>query len=230
MADLGKDSSSSRMSAARLPPLIMLRAFEAAGRTGSMRRAAEDIGVSHTVISRHVRNLEHWMGRKLATTGPRGVELTAEGEALLAAASKAFGIIARTTAELRPLRRAGQLRIWCVSGLATRWLTPRLSELETALGGDVDIELRATEARPDLGRREADVLIGFNVTDRLPDGSVRLLRPRMFPVVSPKWLETHQSPTGMQDLANAPLIHEVNHVQWSNWFDVMGHQIGRAHV
>ena len=78
---------------AKLPPLVMLRAFEAAGRTGSMRRAAEDIGVSHTVISRHVKNLEYWIGRKLVRSGPRGVELTTEGEVLLAATSRAIGII-----------------------------------------------------------------------------------------------------------------------------------------
>jgi DNA-binding transcriptional LysR family regulator len=58
----------------------MLRAFEAAGRTGSMRAAAEDIGVSHTVVSRHVRNLVHWFSQKLVRTGPRGDELTPEGE------------------------------------------------------------------------------------------------------------------------------------------------------
>lgn len=224
MAETPNKANPPRAQASNLPPLIMLRAFEAAGRTGSMRRAAEDIGVSHTVISRHVRNLEHWIGRKLARTGPRGVELTAEGEALLAAVSKAFGIIARTTMELRPLQRTGHLRIWCIAGLATRWLTPRLSQLEAALGGAVDIELRATDTKPDLGRREADILIGFNVTDRLPEDSIRLVRPRMFPVASPRWLDAHQPPATIADLASSPLIHETNHVQWTNWFEALGHK------
>jgi DNA-binding transcriptional LysR family regulator len=202
----------------------MLRAFEAAGRTGSMRRAAEDIGVSHTVISRHVGNLEHWIGRKLVRTGPRGVELTAEGEALLAAVSRAFDIISLTTSELRPQRRQGQLRIWCIAGLATRWLTPRLSELEEALGG-IDIELRATDAKPDLQRREADVLIGFNVLERLPEGALHLVRPRMFPVASPKWIARHRVPETISGLAHSPLIHEVNHVQWNNWFEAQGQKL-----
>lgn len=209
----------------KLPPLLMLRAFEAAGRTGSMRRAAEDIGISHTVISRHVRNLEFWIGRKLVRTGPRGVQLTAEGETLLAAISRGFAIIAQTTAELRPQRRQGQLRIWCIAGLATRWLTPRLSELEAALGGGVDIELRATDTKPDLSRREADVLIGFGVTTRLPEGALGLVRPRMFPVASPKWIERHSVPTSIRDLSTSPLIHEINHVQWRNWFEVMDHRL-----
>jgi LysR family glycine cleavage system transcriptional activator len=222
MAELDDDSTGSAL---RLPPLVMLRAFEAAGRTGSMRRAAEDIGVSHTVISRHVGNLEHWVGRKLVKTGPRGVELTAEGEMLLAAVSEGFGIIARTTSQLRPLRRKGQLRIWCISGLATRWLTPRLSELEAALGDGIDIELRATDAKPDLIRREAEILIGFNILERLPEGAQHLIRPRMFPAVSPKWLRQHSAPKCVSDLAALPLIHEMNHVQWTNWFDRLGHKL-----
>ena len=52
-----------------LPPLIMIRAFEAVGRTGSMRKAAEAMGVSHNVVSYHVRNLEAWIGLKLVERG-----------------------------------------------------------------------------------------------------------------------------------------------------------------
>ena len=212
-------------SAPRLPPLIMLRAFEAAGRTGSMRAAAEDIGVSHTVVSRHVQNLEHWFSRKLVRTGPRGVELTPEGETLLAAVSKGFDIIARASQDLRPRRNQGRLRLWCFSGLATRWLTPRLSELEDALDG-AEIELRATEERPEFSRKQADAFIGFNVLPELPHGAIPLATPRMFPVTSPPWLERHGWPQNVAQLARMPLIHEGNHLQWNTWFDTIGYRPG----
>lgn len=208
----------------RLPPLVMIRAFEAAGRTGSMRRASEDIGVSHTVISRHVRNLEHWLGRKLVRTSPRGVELTAEGEMLLAAVSKGFGLIAQAADELRPQRRKGRLRIWCMPGLAARWLTPRLSELEDALDG-AEIELRATEARPDFSHGEADAMIGFSVLRQLPQGAIALARPRMFPVASPAWFARHGTPQDVAELARLPLLHEGNHLQWQSWFEAIGHPL-----
>src|ERR1700722_14250363 len=77
----------------QLPPLTMVRAFEATGRMGTMRKAADDINVSHTVISRHVRNLEAWIGRKLVTAGPRGVVLTKEGELFFSTVTKAFQMI-----------------------------------------------------------------------------------------------------------------------------------------
>jgi len=207
----------------RLPPLTMLRAFEAAGRTGSMRRAADDIGVSHTVVSRHVKNLEHWMGRKLVLTSPRGAELTPDGQTLFAAVSKGFELIARAAEGLRARRVRGRLRIWCYSGLATRWLAPRLSELEEALDG-AEIDLTATEQKPDFSARQADVFIGFSVLPSLPVGSLPLVRPRMFPVASKSWLDRHGWPHTLEDLADLPLIHEGNHVQWDSWFQAIGYR------
>ncbi|KFC70576.1 Transcriptional regulator, LysR family [Devosia sp. LC5] len=204
-----------------LPPLVMLRAFEAVARMGSMRKAADDIGVSHTVVSRHVRNLEHWLGRPLVTATPRGVMLTAQGETLFAATNRAFRIIANSTAELRPASRRAGLRIWCMPGLATRWLTPRLSQIEAAMG-DVDISLRAIDRLPDFAAGESDLMIGFGSFDRLPAGAERLISPRMFPAASPAWIAQHGAPADLAELSRAPLIHEESRQQWTDWFEAMG--------
>ncbi|MVT00986.1 LysR substrate-binding domain-containing protein [Devosia marina] len=204
-----------------LPPLIMLRAFEAVARMGSMRKAADDIGVSHTVVSRHVRNLEHWMGQKLVTATPRGVALTATGETLFASVTRAFRIIANTTAELRPASPRAGLRIWCMPGLATRWLTPRLSDIEAAMGS-VEISLRAIDRLPDFAAHEADLMIGFGRFEDLPTGARRLILPRMFPVASPAWIASNGAPADLLALAQAPLIHEESRQQWTDWFEAMG--------
>ncbi|NKF33540.1 LysR family transcriptional regulator, partial [Pseudomonas sp. BGM005] len=88
-------------------------------RLGSMRRAADDLNLSHTVISRHVRNLEAWFGTRLVDAGPRGIRLTAEGRVFAETVGAAFDLIAKSTAELRPAVNRTVLRIWCVPGLAT---------------------------------------------------------------------------------------------------------------
>jgi DNA-binding transcriptional LysR family regulator len=198
-----------------------LRAFEAAARHASMRRGAEEIGLSHTVVSRQVRDLEHWFGRKLVRTSPRGVTLTAEGEALLATVSRAFEAIAAVAQDLRRERQHGRLSIWCYSGLATRWLTPRLSELEAALGS-VEIELRATEDVPDFAAKQADAFIGYGAPP-LPYGALTLAAPRMFPVASPSWLARHGRPADLDALIRLPLIHERSRQQWTSWFERAGH-------
>lgn len=188
-----------------------------------MRRGADEIGISHTVISRQVRDLEHWFGRKLVNTSPKGVRLTAEGETLLSAVSAAFEIISSSAPDLRTQKSKGQLRIWCYSGLATRWLTPRLSELEDVLFG-AEIELKATEEQPDFGRKQADAFIGYTVLSQLPPGAQPLTAPRMFPVASPSWLARHGRPKDLEELARMPLIHEGSHQQWANWFASAGYR------
>ena len=62
-----------------LPPLNALRAFEAAGRHQSFSGAAEELAVSHSAISRHVRGLEDRLGVQLFRDLPRGVALTQAG-------------------------------------------------------------------------------------------------------------------------------------------------------
>jgi len=202
----------------RLPPLMMVRAFEAAARTGSMRRAGDDIGISHTVISRHVRNLEAWAGRKLLVTGPRGVQLTREGEIFFVTVSKALQMIAAAAIELRPSVRPGMLRIWSVPGLATRWLAPRLSMIEKTLAG-AEIVLRAIDRLPDFARSEADVMVGFGDP---PSGAIPLVSPRMFPVASKRWISKNRTPARLAALADLPLIHEESRRQWTEWFEKAG--------
>ena len=188
-----------------------------------MRRGAEVTGLSHTVLSRQVRDLEHWFGRKLVRTSPRGVDLTADGETLLAAVTAAFDAISKVSADLRNERERGRLRLWCFSGLATRWLTPRLSELEDTLHG-AEIELRSSEEKPDFAAKQADAFIGFTSLPEMPAGAISLAAPRMFPVASPDWLARHGRPVDLAQLARLPLIHESSHQQWTAWFSEAGYR------
>ncbi|MEW9807673.1 LysR substrate-binding domain-containing protein [Mesorhizobium sp. ZMM04-5] len=211
----------------RLPPLTMLRAFEATARTGSMRKAADDIGVSHTVVSRHVRSLETWIGWKLLSAGPRGVDLTPEGRSLYTATSAAFQSIASVAMQLRAKAGADELHIWCYPGLATRWLILRLDELREVISSG-EVLVRATDQVPNFAEGDADVMIGFGDFARLPDGAVPLLRPRMFPVVSPAWIVKHGMPETIEDLTRLPLIHEESYTQWTSWFLQAGVKLDRS--
>ena len=204
-----------------LPPLHMVRAFDAVAEAGSVRKAGDIIHVSHTVVSRHVRNLEAWMGTKLITAGPRGVVLTEEGVLFRSAVAQAFGLISDATQALMPLARKGTLRIWCMPGLATRWLSPRLQEIEGVVP-EVEIVLRAIDRTPDIANAETDVIIGFGNPDELPPGAVGIIRPRMFPVASPKWLSANARPETVDELATSPLIHEESRKQWQDWFEACG--------
>lgn len=205
----------------RLPPLSMVRAFEAVSRLGSMRKAAEDINLSHTVISRHVRNLEAWLGTRLVEAGPRGVSLTPDGRAFADAVGTAFDALAKATSALRPAANSAVLRIWCVPGLATRWLMPRFHQLQQAMP-KIEFVIRATDIEPDFTHHEADISIRYSDEPGDTLHWVLLERTRMFPVASPDWIARNPSVAQPADLVGQPLIHEENHDQWRQWFRAVG--------
>jgi DNA-binding transcriptional LysR family regulator len=203
-----------------LPPLVALRAFEAVARLGSVRRAARELGIDHAAVARHVRNLEAAVGVPLVVTGTRGSEPTAEGQRLFEAARRAFDDIAAAVDAVRPRVRA-ELRIWCVPGLAVRWLMPRLSALEAMLPRH-EIVLRPTDRAPDLGRGEADVEIRFGGRPEPGVRSEELATPRFFPVASPAFLAGRPPVAAAAAVAALPLVHEDSREQWRHWLAAAG--------
>lgn len=214
--------ASTAASRGRLPPLSMVRAFEAVGRLSSMRKAADELAVCHTVVSRHVRNLEAWLGARLVERSPRGIQLTEEGRLFLRSASNALDLIAAATSELRPATARGLFRVWCVPGLAARWLAPRLAGLQAALPG-VEIVLRATKERPNFAHFEADGEIAYGLSSDTTARAELMERTRLFPVASPSWLAAHPPIETLDDLAHVTLIHEESRDQWRQWFELAGH-------
>lgn len=204
-----------------LPPLVALRAFEAAARHGSMRQAADALAVSHSVISRHVRNLELWLGVDLFTAGRRTMSLTPAGRRYFTAISEGLDRIAVATEEIRPVVRARTLNIWCVPGLASRWLVPRLDTVRDIIP-DVEISIRPTLDVPNLAKGEVDLLITYGTIDVAGLWQTKLMAPRVIPVASPGFLETFSKVAEPRDLICAPLLHEVSADYWRQWFEANG--------
>ena len=193
-----------------------------------MRAAGDELAVSHTVVSRHLRNLEEWLGVKLVEPSGRGLILTREGALYHAKIGRAFEAIARATVELRPTARQA-LSIWCFPGLANRRLLAHLPELESLLP-DWEITLHPTLARSDLVRGEADAEVVYlddvTSTDRVR--AELLARPRVFPVASPTFLARYTKVETLRDLLRLPLIHEESTDQWSRWLQLAGIDVPQA--
>lgn len=206
----------------RLPSLIALRAFEAVGRTGSVRGAGDELAVSHTVVSRHLQNLQRSLGVALVRAEGRGIALTSAGQVFHAQVTQAFDIIARATTMVRPAARP-TLNIWCIPGIANRRLLLRLPEL-TGPPRNWDINLQPTLSHPDLSRGEADAEIVYadTVDIRGPLMAEALVRPRVFPVASPAYLARYPDIATLPGLARAALIHEESTEQWERWFALAG--------
>ena len=210
-----------RMSA-QLPPLKALRAFEALGRTGSVRGAGKELLVSYTAISRHIRHLETHLGVRLVVKSGRGLALTEEGRQFHAKVAQAFGIITKATSVLKPRAKA-EVRIWCAPGVANRRLLSWLPDLEERLPG-AEVLLQPTHARPDLVKGEADAEISFAISPEPRPGirSEVIIEPRVFPVSSQVFKNQHPELKSIEDLATAALIHEESTEQWAHWLELAG--------
>ncbi len=210
------------MTPPRLPSLIALRAFEAVGRTGSVRAAGDELAVSHTVVSRHLQNLQKSLGVVLVRGEGRGVTLTPAGLAFHAQITQAFDIIARATASVRPAPRP-MLNIWCIPGIANRRLLSRLPEL-TGPPRNWEVNMQPTLSHPDLVRAEADAEIVYadEVDSRGTLMAEALVRPRVFPVASPAYLARYPAIERLADLSSSALIHEELTEQWERWLERAG--------
>ena len=174
--------------------------------------------MSHSVISHHLHGLQLQLGLKLVRTQGRGIELTPEGVAFQRAITRSLDIIAQATADLSRTRRS--VKLSCTPGLANRLLLPRLPELQACLPG-IEIVFTPTLNRPALSKSEADVEIAY--LDQLPlDPNIAaelLVRPRVFPVVSPAFLERSPEAHQIDALARLALLHEDTTARWQQWLE-----------
>ena len=114
------------------PPLSWLQAFEAAGRTGSFKAAAEELHVSPSNISHQIRDLEAYLGTLLFSRQGCKVSLTREGAAYLPGLSRGFQMIREANANLAAT--AERRYIGAFPFLASELITPQLDAVRAALG------------------------------------------------------------------------------------------------
>ena len=81
----------------RLPPLNALRAFETVARHGGLSRAAEELGVTPTAVSRHIKNLEDALGVPLFNREPGVLELTSRGRSYARTLTRSFDLMLDAT-------------------------------------------------------------------------------------------------------------------------------------
>jgi len=207
----------------RLPSLNALRAFEAFARTGSIKAASDELAVSPTVVSRHLRNLQLDLGVVLVEPHGRGLLLTQAGEAFNVQIRRAFDIMRRANDDIRPASRR-TLTIWCIPGIANQRLLARLPQLQSRLGHNFEIVLQPTTTRPDLVRGEADAeVICINGLEANPGVRTELIaHPPVHAVASPAFCARFPEVKHASDFLSLPLLHEASTLYWEQWLEYSG--------
>ncbi|MFP4126732.1 MAG: LysR substrate-binding domain-containing protein [Alphaproteobacteria bacterium] len=205
----------------KLPPLTALRTFEAAARRGSFTKAAEELHVTQSAVSRQVRTLEEDLGVPLFRRGHRKVRLTADGERLLPVLTHAFRDIEKTVARLRQPERDVKLKV--PPTFAMRWLIPRLERFQTERP-DIQVRLTSGVAEVKLGKEPFDLGVIYVRAGEPGRRGDTLVVDRALPVAAPRYLR-HAPPLAVpQDLVRHQLlVTDPSAWDWRRWaraFDV----------
>ncbi|QDH69572.1 LysR substrate-binding domain-containing protein [Marilutibacter alkalisoli] len=218
--------------ALRADLLPALAAFESAARHQNFTHAAEELHLTASAVSHHVRKLESRLGVTLFQRHARGVSLTAEGRQLADAASSALADVDSVVRGLRAARAEhNRVRITTLHSLTYTWLIPRMRDLHAAhpdirLSLDTEVALtRFDDAGPDLGIRHGP--------GHWPGLTAHLLMDEtLFPVAAPD-LPGLDKVTTPADIARMPLIADHARQGWLDWFraaDVHGAHIEERHT
>ena len=185
----------------RLPPLAALRAFEAAARHLSFKRASAELAVTPTAISHQIRLLEDWIGLKLFERRPRQLLLTIEGQRLYPVLRDGFDSFAKAVANLQARRSRTVVTLSATRAFMARWLVPRTPSFAAANPG-MDLRLHAADEPVDFSKTAIDVALRYGRGDYPGLKAEELFRDEFAPVASP-----HLGLREPTDLRRQTLIH-----------------------
>jgi LysR family glycine cleavage system transcriptional activator len=205
-----------------------LQVFACAARHLSFTRCADELHVTPGAISQQMRQLEERLGFALFHRVGRGLELTAEGQRLAIVANE---VHSRIDDELRLLhsgRIGGVFKLRCIPSFLSKWLMPRLPQLERAFP---DIQLRIIAEDSSGSLRDDDFDLAIDLNDGSYPGLITtsLLEEELFPVCSPA-LQAGKPPLDTpSQLVHYPLLHDITawrgsyeYAEWEFYLNAIG--------
>lgn len=172
------------MSLNRMPYLDWLRGFVAVGKHLSFRKAAEELCLSQSAVSKQVQALEAFLETKLFIRHPRSIEFTEHGYTLYVSGRQALEQIQSTVEGIEESRRRDIVKVSTSVGFAGLWLLPRLRafyEEHPGLDLHVSAEDRSIEELSDHG---VDLAVRYGHRDSMPGDAALLYKESLVPVVS----------------------------------------------
>ncbi len=201
-----------------LPSLTWLRTFEASARLLSFTAAADELALTPSAISQHVRLLEDWLGDALFQRVHGGILLTDAGAALLPSVTGALDMLELGVGDLFHSQRP-PLTVRFPASLASLWLAPRLHEFQCA---HPEIPLRIiTGVWPaDNESMTAELEIRHGLGSWAGYNSERLSHDVVTPMVAPELCGESFDDDAIGLLHQYPLLHVFGYERgWPDWLE-----------
>ena len=209
----------------KLPPLNFIEGFEAAARHLSFTKAAAELFLTQSAVSRQIKALEDQLGVQLFERRTRALSLTPEGEALFQTVADVLRRIEETTQRIQGRAEERTFTVTTTPAFASLWLIPRLVGY-TRENPKVDVRISASTELVDLERSGIELAVRYSGPQA---AGIKLFAEEVFPVCSPSLLRDAKRPLATPaDLQLHVLLHYADlsrstpALDWSMWLQSVG--------
>ena len=211
-----------------LPPLPSLRAFEASVRLKSLTKAAEELNVTPSAVTQHVRAIEKWVGAPLFRRTGRHIVPTDVAEAALPSLREGFERLIEGAQILKaPDRKGRVIALSAPPSFVSKWLLPRLDRFR-GQHPEIEVWVSADMRLIDFSATDVDLAVRYGPGDYEGLMAEKLLDESVLPVASPALLAELGALRSPRDLLRAPLLHDSSTEadpscpSWRMWFRARG--------
>lgn len=205
-----------------VPDIVTLQAFECAARHGNFTRAAEELNLTQSAVSRQISDLEAQTGMLLFERIRRRVVLSDAGRKFLPDVQKLLHqseqlMVRAVTAGTS----SASLSIATLPTFGSRWLTPRLHKF-MALYPETVLTVGSRSQPFDFDEESFDIAIHYGQPVWARGTCTFLCNEVIVPVASPSLFAKH-TPKTHSDLLSKPLLHVTTRPKlWTDWFEMNG--------
>lgn len=206
-----------------LPSLNAIKAFEAVARYESFTKAAEELCLTQSALSKQVGILEDYLGCSLFQRLTRKIIPTKEAKKYYNEISKALNIIEAATSEVnKGNEKIKDLHINVMPSLSSYWLMPNIKKFKNS-HPDINIQITTGEGSEiDFQALGADVAIRSNVAPYKNVQSEFLMSEEVALVGSSCILEDGNVINEKDDLLKYPLLDYMPYPYMKKWLEQSG--------
>ncbi len=197
-------------------PLLALRAFTEVGRHGSIKHAAQALGVTSGAVSQQIRQLEDRLGLTLFVRGHQKMSLSEDGARVYPTLLSAFDQIESALQTLEASKQRKTITISTVPSFAASWLVPRLGDF-ARLHPEIEVRVEASPNLVDLRRDRVDIAIRHGLGQYPGLQAEHLMAPVLLPVASPELIASQPAIHEPADCLNWPLLQDADRADWALW-------------
>lgn len=202
----------------KLPPLNPLKVFDTVVRTQNLTKAAQELHISQSAVSKQLNVLQMYLGVELFRRERHGISMTYSGQRYAEAINPAFDMLSKATEDLMRSGSDSTLRIQTYTTFAAKWLIPRLSDFNSK-HPEITVKITNSVSNVDFDRDNVDLAIQMGNGAWPGQDSDFLFEDIIEPVCSPEFLKLH-APDARYPQALLRVRLLVSHFRphdWKTW-------------